>query len=64
MSQGIRNVKGNDVILFIHRDEILHNTRISYGNMICDLRPLKMEEYRVRLTVGGDRLEYQGNQSS
>ena len=32
--------------------------------MICDFRPLKLEKYRVRLTVGGDRLDYLGNQSS
>lgn len=31
--------------------------------MICDFRPLKLEKFRVRLTVGGDLLDYFGNQS-
>ena len=26
--------------------------------MVCDIRPLKTEKYRVRLMVGGDRLQY------
>eukprot|EP00957_Ditylum_brightwellii_P191260 14562884-Ditylum_brightwellii.AAC.1 len=26
--------------------------------MVCDYRPLKQEKYRIRLTIGGDRLMY------
>ena len=26
--------------------------------MVCDYRPLKDEKYRVRLTIGGDKLDY------
>ena len=32
--------------------------------MVCDLRPLKKEKYRVRLTPQGDVLDYTGNASS
>merc|ERR1719491_1059286 len=32
--------------------------------MICDYRPLKKEQYRVRLTVGGDKLEYANDSAS
>ena len=32
--------------------------------MVCDYRPLKEEKYRVRLTIGGDVLEYENNASS
>ena len=64
MAQGIRNVKGNNVLVFIPRHEVPANKKVTYGNMICDFRPLKLEKYRVRLTVGGDRLDYLGNQSS
>ena len=31
---------------------------VAYANFICDFRPLKGEPYRVRITVGGDKLEY------
>ena len=64
MAQGIRNVKGNDVLVFIPCHEVPVNKKVTYGNMICDFRPLKLEKYRVRLTVGGDQLDYLGNQSS
>ena len=32
--------------------------------MVCDFRPNKEDKYRTRLTVGGDRLDYEGKQSS
>ena len=32
--------------------------------MVCDHRPLKTEQHRVRLTLGGDVLEYLGDASS
>ena len=32
--------------------------------MVCDIRPLKTEKFRVRLTVGGDRLQYPDNTAS
>ncbi len=37
--------------------------KVAYENMICDYRLLKKEKYRVRLTFGGDVLEYEGNAS-
>ena len=32
--------------------------------MVCDYRPLKDEPYRIRLTVGGDKLDYFGETAS
>ena len=32
--------------------------------MVCDHRPLKKEQDRVRLTLGGDILDYLGDTSS
>ena len=32
--------------------------------MVCNYCPLKKEKYRVRLTVGGDKLEYSNDESS
>ena len=37
---------------------------VTYANMVCDYRPHKEETYRVRLTVGGDRLTYNDDVSS
>ena len=36
----------------------------TYANFVCDIRPNKEEKYRVRLTAGGDRLDFPGDPSS
>ena len=33
--------------------------KVTYGNFICDIRQHKNEKHRVRLTVGGDQLDYE-----
>ena len=38
--------------------------KVAYANMVCDIRPAKSEKYRVRLTIGGDVLDYYGDASS
>jgi hypothetical protein len=58
LSQGIQDrVVPTDTIDFIKKSEIPNNKKVTYANFICDYRPLKSEPYRVRLTVGGDKLE-------
>jgi hypothetical protein len=34
---------------------------ITYGKIVCNCKPHKEEKERVRLTVGGDRLDYSGD---
>ena len=58
LAQGIRNIPGNDVIDFISFFDVPRHKKVTYANMVCDYRPLKSDPYRVRLTVGGDRLDY------
>ena len=43
---------------------LFKNKKVAYDNMVCDFRPTKMENYRVRLTIGGDVLEYFAGSSS
>ena len=40
------------------------DAKVIYANLICDLRPLSKETHRVRMTVGGDKLECDGDPSS
>jgi hypothetical protein len=40
---------------------IPNDRKITYGKKICDYKPHKKENERVRLTVGGDRLDYSGD---
>ena len=64
LAQGIWDIKGNDVIDFIKFNEVAKNRIVTYANIVCDMRPLKTEKFWVRLTVGGDRLQYPDNTAS
>jgi hypothetical protein len=48
--------------MFLHQVENIPEDRhITYGKIVCDYKPHKQEKERVRLTVGGDRLDYSGD---
>ena len=51
-------VRSTDTIEFITRQEIPKGRDITYATFVLDYRPLKSEPYRVRITVGGDKLSY------
>ena len=64
LADGINEIKGNNAIVFIHKYEVPLNKKITYANMVCDYRPSKDDPYRIRLTIGGDKLDYFGNSAS
>ena len=51
-------------MFFTTKDRIPKDRKITYANFICNIRPQKSETHRVRLTAGGDKLNYSGNPSS
>jgi hypothetical protein len=59
--QGIRNIPGTDTCFLIKLTNIPKYRKITYGKIVCDYKPHKKEKERVRLTVGGDRLNYSGD---
>jgi hypothetical protein len=59
--QGIRYIAGTDTCFFIKLTNIPKDIKITYGKIVCDYKPHKKENECVRLTVGGDRLDYSGN---
>jgi hypothetical protein len=59
--QGIRDIPGTDTCFFIKLTNTPKNRKITYGKIVCDYKPHKKEKERVRLTVGGDRLDYSGD---
>jgi hypothetical protein len=59
--QGIRDIPGTDTCFFIKITTIPKDRKISYGKIVCDYKPHKKEKERVRMTVGGDRLNYYGD---
>jgi hypothetical protein len=59
--QGIRDIPVTDTCFFIKLINIPNDRKITYGKIVCDYKPHKKKKERVRLTVGGDRLDYSGN---
>ena len=58
LSNGWKNEKGNEALQFIPKSEVPKGEPVTYANMVCDIRHHKEDKFRVRLTVGGDRLEF------
>jgi hypothetical protein len=59
--QVIQDIPGTDTCFFIKLTNIAKDRKITYGKIVCDYKPHKKEKERVRLTVGGDRLDYSGD---
>jgi hypothetical protein len=59
--QGIRDIPGTDTCFLIELKNIPKDRNITYGKIVCDYKPHKKEKERVRLTAGGDRLDYSGD---
>ena len=57
-------IVGTNTIDFITKDKIPKGACITYANMVCDERPLKKEQHRVRLTIGGDKLVFNSDTGS
>ena len=54
-------VPSTDIIKFIHKHEVPHTRPVTYASFVCDHRPLKDEQWRIRLVVDGDKLTYESD---
>jgi hypothetical protein len=59
--QGIHDIAGTNTYFFITLTDIPKDRKITYSKIVCDYKPHKKEKECVRLTVGGDRLDYSGD---
>ena len=66
LAQGVGRCtpKGMNTIFYIHPSKIPKHKKVSYCRLVAVLQPKKSETHRVRVTVGADRLEYDGNCST
>jgi hypothetical protein len=55
---------GTGTLHFIKKSQVPTRRKVTYANFICNIRPQKKETHRVRMTAGGDKLDYPGNASS
>ena len=63
LAQGVgkRMPTGTNTIFFIPRHKVPAGRKVSYINPVASMRPNKAEIHRVRLTAGGDRLDFPGS---
>ena len=65
LSDGIPGrVRGTKAVKWIYKNQVPRDKKVTYANMVCDYRPLKEEKHRVRLTIGGDKLDYHNETAS
>ena len=60
LSQGCGDIKGRNTIFFIHRNQVPKHEKVTYGRIVCSIRPQKTETHRVRLAAGGNLINYPG----
>jgi hypothetical protein len=56
--------KGTNTIFFICNNQVPRGHTVTYGRIVCKLRPHKSKVHRTRLTVGGNLIDYPGNIST
>ena len=61
---GTRMPHGTNIIKFVNKSQVPRDRTVTYGNVVCDIRPRKSETHRVRLIVGGYQISYPGEGSS
>jgi hypothetical protein len=60
----INRLYNTNTIRFIRRSNILTGRNVTYGSFVVDIKDHKEEKERTRLTVGGDQIEYSGDNSA
>ena len=61
---GTKQVEGTDTCHRIPKSKVPKNKNVTYARTVVDVRPEKEDPNRVRITEGGDRLDYYGETST
>ena len=61
LTQGYNDMDGLNVVTFICRNEVPEGKQATYARYVVDYRPEKDEPWRLRITCGGDKLDYNGD---
>jgi hypothetical protein len=59
-----KRIIGTGTLHFIKKSQVPTGCKVTYVNFICNIRPQKKETHGVRMTAGGDKLDYPGDASS
>jgi hypothetical protein len=60
----INRLYNTNTIRFIRRAEIPKGRKVTYGSFVVDIKDHKDEKERTRLILGGDQIEYPGDNST
>jgi hypothetical protein len=63
LAQGYNDTKGTETIFFMTHDEIKaipKDRTVTYARIVVDYRPQKEDPNRVRITIGGNLINYPG----
>ena len=55
---------GTNTMAFIPKHKVPKGKIVTYGNLVCDIKPNKKETHRSRLTVGGNLIRFPGDKST
>ena len=65
LAQGVGGrIKGTNTIKFINHKKVPRGRTVTYARFVCELRPMKAEVERTRITVGGNLINYPGRVST
>ena len=53
-----KKVYGSNTIFFITKSQVPQDQKVTYGRIVCEIKPKKDENYRTRLTVGVNIIDY------
>jgi hypothetical protein len=63
-ADGTQRIVGTNTCHWIKRSQVLRGKKVTYARTVVAIRTEKAEQKRVRITVGGDRLDYPGETST
>ena len=58
LAQGIRGVKGTNTVMLIPKSKAPKDKKVTYGKIVCEMKPEKEDKERTILTVGGNLLDF------
>jgi hypothetical protein len=61
---GTQRIVGTNTCHLIKRSQVPRGKKVTYARTVVAIRTEKAEQKRVRITVGGDRLDYPGETST
>lgn len=59
----IRVSPGHDTIQPIRKNQVTHNKKVTYARFCYDHIPQNDEQYKCRMTAGGEQLDYDGEKA-